>query len=83
MADNRFPSYRRSDLPGTETALDRATQLHSARAAPNSLGPLVSGMHQRGMTLRQIGAELTERGVLTSRGGPWTTAAVQGILNRA
>ena len=42
--------------------------------------PIAAGMRQDGMSLRQIAAALTERGVQTSRGDAWTAAAVNSVL---
>jgi DNA invertase Pin-like site-specific DNA recombinase len=46
------------------------------------VGPMVADMHGRGLSLRQIAAELASKGVMTARGGAWTAAAVKAVLDR-
>jgi DNA invertase Pin-like site-specific DNA recombinase len=53
-----------------------------ARAFAGAVGPLVSGMHGRGLSLRQIAAELVVQGIRTSRGGAWSADAVRQVLIR-
>lgn len=61
---------------GTKALQDRA------EAFAEAVGPLVRGMRQEGLSLRQIAARLTADGVQTARGGAWTAAAVQNVLKR-
>ncbi len=44
---------------------------------------LMTQLRSSGHTLRGIAAELSERGVPTKEGGPWTHTAVSRILRRA
>ncbi len=44
---------------------------------------LMTQLRSTGHTLRGIAAELSERGVPTKEGGPWTHTAVSRILRRA
>ncbi len=53
-----------------------------ASAFAADVGPLVGEMSARGLSLRQIAAELTRQGVQTARGGQWTAAAVRAVLLR-
>ena len=53
-----------------------------ADAFAADVGPMVLGMHERGLSLRQIVAELVRDGVVTARGGQWTAAAVRSVLVR-
>ncbi|NHN84170.1 resolvase [Acetobacter musti] len=59
---------------GTE-AVQRAAEAFRA-----GVGPMVAGLREEGLSLRQIAARLTEQGVRTARGGFWTAAAVQRVL---
>ncbi len=45
--------------------------------------PLVDGMRERGMSLRQIAERLETEGVETARGGVWTADAVRRVMLRA
>jgi DNA invertase Pin-like site-specific DNA recombinase len=67
------PDHRR----GTEAVM-RAAHEFALQVAP-----MVTAMRQAGLSLRQIGAELTERGVRTARGGAWSADAVRQVLVRA
>lgn len=53
-----------------------------AAAFAADLGPMVLEMHGRGLSLRQIAAELVKDGIRTPRGGQWTAAAVRSVLAR-
>jgi DNA invertase Pin-like site-specific DNA recombinase len=44
--------------------------------------PIASELHDGGLSLRQIAAELAKRCVQTMRGGAWTAAAVRNVLLR-
>ncbi len=48
----------------------RAALRERAAAFVSGVGPLVQAMRQEGLSLRQIGARLTERGVRTARAAP-------------
>jgi DNA invertase Pin-like site-specific DNA recombinase len=52
-----------------------------AAAFRTDVGPMIRDLHSRGMSLRQIAAELDRQGVKTSRGKDWTAAAVSRVLN--
>ena len=43
---------------------------------------LILDLREQGRTLREIAAELTERGIETKRGGRWHIQTVKNILNR-
>ena len=47
------------------------------------VGPMIQALRQDGLSLRQIGAALTERGIRTARGGAWSADAVRAVLVRA
>jgi hypothetical protein len=63
--------------------MGRAALQSRARAFAASVGPIARELQEGGSSLRQIGAELTRRGIRTSRGGQWTAAAVSAVLQRA
>ncbi|GBQ90838.1 DNA resolvase [Acetobacter nitrogenifigens DSM 23921 = NBRC 105050] len=52
----------------------------AAEAFRASVGPMASGLHSEGLSLRQIAARLTDQGIRTSKGGQWTAAAVSRLL---
>lgn len=54
---------------------------HKAQAFRSDVGPMIHDLQSRGMSLRQIAAELDRQGVKTSRGKDWTAAAVSRVLN--
>jgi DNA invertase Pin-like site-specific DNA recombinase len=70
-------------------------QLAQARAATNQAGreaadrhaerilPHILPLRDAGMTLRQIAAELTARGLPTASGGKWAPTQIVNILRRA
>lgn len=47
-----------------------------------SIGPMIQGMRDNGMTLQDISDKLTEQGIRTARNGAWTATAVSRILKR-
>ena len=54
-----------------------------ADAFAADVGPMVRAKSARGLSQRQVAAELTAEGVRTARGGQWTAAAVRSVLMRA
>ena len=68
--------------PKVDTAAGRAALQDRADAFAGRVGPLAAELRERGMSLREIAAELTQRGVRTARDGQWTAAAVQRVLAR-
>ena len=59
----------------------QAVQQQADRYAAE-VGPVVAGLRDQGMSLRQVAVELASRGVRTARGGAWTAAAVRAVLLR-
>lgn len=53
-----------------------AAQQHAAKALP-----LAQQLRNAGQTLAQIASELTEQGILTRRGLPWSATAVSRLLS--
>jgi DNA invertase Pin-like site-specific DNA recombinase len=64
----------------TKHATERRMAIAAARAA--DLGPIVAPLRQAGLSLRQIGQELTDRGIVSPRGGAWTATAVKRVIDR-
>lgn len=66
---------------------DGAASLRVRQAAQQrfaaEVGPIAVTLHQQGQSLRQIGAEMTARGIRTPRGGKWSARAVQTLLRVA
>lgn len=60
----------------------RRTLAARADAFAGSVGPIVRELRNGGLSLRQIGAELTRRGIRTARGGAWSADAVRSVLER-
>jgi DNA invertase Pin-like site-specific DNA recombinase len=46
------------------------------------VGPIIRGLRDKGMSLREIAAEMAGRGIRTARGGAWTAAAVRAVILR-
>ena len=68
--------------PAVDHVLGTAAIRERAVAYAATVGPLVTEMRKQGMSLRAMAADLTSRGVRTSRGGEWSAAAVRSILIR-
>ncbi len=69
---------------GSKIAPALGTEARRGRADAFATGirPMVAEMRERGFSLRKIGAELTDKGIRTLRGGEWTAAAVRAVLVR-
>lgn len=68
--------------PVVDGRLGTAAVQAKADAFAADVGPMVREMNGRGLSLRQIAAELTGEGIRTPRGGQWTAAAVRSVLAR-
>jgi DNA invertase Pin-like site-specific DNA recombinase len=53
-----------------------------AAAFAAKLAPIMSEMRGRGLSLREMAAELTAQGIRTQRGGQWSACAVRNVLLR-
>jgi DNA invertase Pin-like site-specific DNA recombinase len=71
------PNQRKVDPALGSAALVRASDEFARR-----VGPVIAELRQHGMSLRQIAAELTRRGIRTMRGGKWTAMRVRSVLLR-
>jgi hypothetical protein len=56
--------------------------MRAANEFAQQVAPMVLAMRQDGLSLRQIGAAFTDRGVRTARGGAWSADAVRQVLMR-
>jgi len=68
--------------PKVDAAAGRAALQDRADAFAARVRPMAAELRDRGLSLREIAAELTTRGVRTARGGQWTAAAVRSVLGR-
>jgi DNA invertase Pin-like site-specific DNA recombinase len=68
--------------PIVDPRLGAEAQRRAAEEFAASVGPTVKSLRQQGLSLRQVGAELTRKGILTRRGGAWSAAAVREVLGR-
>jgi DNA invertase Pin-like site-specific DNA recombinase len=73
--------YRGGPVP--DAALSAAARQKAADEFAAGLAPMMREMQGRGLSLRQIGAELAARGIQTARGGKWTAMAVKNVIDRA
>jgi DNA invertase Pin-like site-specific DNA recombinase len=76
----KLGGYRGASAP--DAALATAARVAKADAHADRLAPVLAEL--RDMSLHQVAAELTRRGIVTPRGGAWTATAVRrAILRRA
>jgi hypothetical protein len=57
-------------------------QRRQAQAFAAGLEPVVGDLRRRGLSLRQMAAELMAQGIQTPRGGQWSACAVRNVLLR-
>jgi len=68
--------------PKVDTAAGRAARSKKAKEFAERLRPVLEPLREQGLALRQIGAELTKRGIQTAAGGQWSADAVKSVLAR-
>jgi DNA invertase Pin-like site-specific DNA recombinase len=70
---------------GCPTGSPRGTEavVRAADEFARQVAPMALTMRQEGLSLRQIGAALTDSGIRTARGGAWSADAVRQVLLRA
>jgi DNA invertase Pin-like site-specific DNA recombinase len=68
--------------PKVDSGLGAAANKEKAAAFAATLAPAMNEMQGRGLSLRQMAAELTTQGIETARGGAWTAAMVRLVLIR-
>jgi hypothetical protein len=73
---------RRANTRPPDPAIGHAAQTAASDAFAVRPGPLLADMRERGLSLRQMVAELTAQGVQTRRGGRWSACAVRNVLLR-
>ena len=69
--------------PIVDGSLGAAANRERAAAFAAKVRPIVADLRGRGLSLRQMAAELTAQGIQTPRGGAWTATAVRVVLGRA
>jgi DNA invertase Pin-like site-specific DNA recombinase len=69
--------------PKVDGVAGRKARQERAAAFLADVRPIVVQLHVEGQSLRQIAASLSERGVSTRRGGPWTAAGVKRVLDHS
>lgn len=68
--------------PVVDSSKGTAAVRSKADAFAATVRPLLNEMAGRGLSLRQMVAEMDRRSVRTSRGGAWTATAVSRLLSR-
>lgn len=73
------------NLSNADAGRVRSAQVRGAAAdrRATDLAPVLRELHGQGLSLRRIAAELVARGIASPRGGAWTAAGVQRVLDRA
>ena len=66
--------------PKVDAAAGLKARQEAAAAFAADVRPIAAQMRSSGLSLRGIAAALTQRGITTRRGGPWTAAAVSALL---
>jgi DNA invertase Pin-like site-specific DNA recombinase len=73
---------KRPNQHKVDPALGSAALAQASDEFARRVGPVIAELRQSGMSLRQIAAELTRRGIRTMRGGKWTAMRVRSVLLR-
>jgi DNA invertase Pin-like site-specific DNA recombinase len=68
--------------PKIDSSIGRAAIQKAAQARASELAPMIREMQDRGLSLRQMAAELIKNGVQTPRGGVWSADAVRRVIAR-
>jgi DNA invertase Pin-like site-specific DNA recombinase len=68
--------------PKVDGRLGAEANTKHAEAFAATLAPIIGDMRGRGLTLREMAAELTAQGIRTPRGGQWSACAVRNMLLR-
>jgi DNA invertase Pin-like site-specific DNA recombinase len=68
--------------PKVDGQLGAEANKKQADAFAATLAPVITDMQGRGLSLRQVAAELTAQGIRTPRGGQWSACAVRNVLLR-
>lgn len=68
--------------PKVDGATGTAARQAKAAAFAAQVAPTAAELREKGLSLRQIAAELDAQGIRTPRGGSWTAAAVNKVLPR-
>jgi DNA invertase Pin-like site-specific DNA recombinase len=76
----KLGGYRGGPVPDAKAGGVAAAAAADHFAA--TVGPVLLELRASGLSLSKIAAAMTERGILTARGKPWTKMAVMNALNR-
>lgn len=68
--------------PKVDPAAGREARAKLAQEFAERLRPVLEPLRAQGLSLRQIGAELTAQGIQTAAGGQWSADAVRSVLAR-
>jgi DNA invertase Pin-like site-specific DNA recombinase len=68
--------------PKVDSAAGREARTRASEAFAERLRPVILPLQKDGMSLRQIGSVLAERGIMTASGGAWSADAVRRVLTR-
>jgi DNA invertase Pin-like site-specific DNA recombinase len=68
--------------PAVDGRLGADANRKQAEVFAAKLGPMMAEMQNRGLSLREMAAELTAQGIQTARGGKWSACAVRNVLRR-
>jgi DNA invertase Pin-like site-specific DNA recombinase len=77
----KLGGYRGSPPP--PPAASAAVRAAKADARAEQIMPTLNELREAGMSLHQMAAELTARGIATPRGGNWTATSVRRAMARA
>ena len=75
----KLGGYRGVNVDGK---LGAAANKMAADGFAQTVGPMIQGLRDSGLSLREIVAKLTVDGIKTARGGAWTPTAVLNVLSR-
>jgi DNA invertase Pin-like site-specific DNA recombinase len=83
QSKKKLGGYRGRPGRPPSSRLGSAAVRAKADAFTARVRPTIEAMRADGKSLHQIAAELTARGVMTSRGGQWDATRVRNVLARA
>ena len=68
--------------PAPDAALGVAARRAKADAFAARVMPTIAGLQASGLSLHQMAADLSAKGIMTRQGGAWTATAVRRVLAR-
>jgi DNA invertase Pin-like site-specific DNA recombinase len=82
QSKKKLGGYRGKPGRSPDSRLGSAAVVAKADAFTARVRPTIEALKAEGKSLHQIAAELTARGVMTSRGGQWDATRVRNVLAR-